>query len=427
MSETTTAIVEGAVVILAIVMGVRLGGIGLGLWGAAGTAILIFAFNDTPGEPPISAFFIIIAVITASAAMQAAGGIDWLVGIAGKIIRRNPSRITYVAPIVTFLFTMGAGTGNIYLSLIPVIYATSYEAKVRPERPLSVSTIASGLGLTASPVAAAMAAMLALVTAKNANFTLSNILMITIPAGLAGTIVASFVMSHRGKDLADDEEYQRRLTEGKISPPAPLEDKQLPPEAKLSAIIFLVGVAFIVLAGLFPALRPNVIPTEEKGVFDPLGMNETIQLTMFVVALIIVMWTHIKPGDVAKQPLISSGLVAAIALFGLAWMTATYLDANPIVITSIGGHRHGAPAVPGGRPVPGVRIDDESVGHDERDRADRSGGAARYRPSSGCGPRWSAASCSRPTAPSSPPSRSTRRGRPVSPTTRWSTRSPSRS
>ena len=336
MSETTTAIVEGAVVILAIVMGVRLGGIGLGLWGAAGTAILIFAFNDTPGEPPISAFFIIIAVITASAAMQAAGGIDWLVGIAGKIIRRNPSRITYVAPIVTFLFTMGAGTGNIYLSLIPVIYATSYEAKVRPERPLSVSTIASGLGLTASPVAAAMAAMLALVTAKNANFTLSNILMITIPAGLAGTIVASFVMSHRGKDLADDEEYQRRLTEGKISPPAPLEDKQLPPEAKLSAIIFLVGVAFIVLAGLFPALRPNVIPTEEKGVFDPLGMNETIQLTMFVVALIIVMWTHIKPGDVAKQPLISSGLVAAIALFGLAWMTATYLDANPIVITSIG-------------------------------------------------------------------------------------------
>ena len=119
MSETTTAIVEGAVVILAIVMGVRLGGIGLGLWGAAGTAILIFAFNDTPGEPPISAFFIIIAVITASAAMQAAGGIDWLVGIAGKIIRRNPSRITYVAPIVTFLFTMGAGTGNIYLSLIP--------------------------------------------------------------------------------------------------------------------------------------------------------------------------------------------------------------------------------------------------------------------------------------------------------------------
>ena len=228
MSETTTAIVEGAVVILAIVMGVRLGGIGLGLWGAAGTAILIFAFNDTPGEPPISAFFIIIAVITASAAMQAAGGIDWLVGIAGKIIRRNPSRITYVAPIVTFLFTMGAGTGNIYLSLIPVIYATSYEAKVRPERPLSVSTIASGLGLTASPVAAAMAAMLALVTAKNANFTLSNILMITIPAGLAGTIVASFVMSHRGKDLADDEEYQRRLAEGKIEPARPARGQAAP-------------------------------------------------------------------------------------------------------------------------------------------------------------------------------------------------------
>ncbi len=336
MSENVTAVVEGAVVIIAIVMGVRLGGIGLGLWGAAGTAVLIFAFKDTPGEPPISAFFIIIAVITASAAMQAAGGIDWLVGIASKIIQRNPSQITYVAPIVTFLFTMGAGTGNIYLSLIPVIYATSYEAKIRPERPLSVSTIASGLGLTASPVAAAMAAMLALVTAKNANFTLSNILMITIPAGIAGTLVASFVMSHRGKNLEDDEEYKRRLAEGKIQEPERVEDKVLPPGAKTSAIIFLVGVAFIVLAGLFPSLRPDVIPTDQKNVFDPLGMNETIQLTMFVVALIIVMWTHIKPGDVARQPLISSGLVAAIALFGLAWMTATYLDNNPVVISSIG-------------------------------------------------------------------------------------------
>jgi anaerobic C4-dicarboxylate transporter DcuA len=186
MSETWTAVIEGAVVILAIVLGVRLGSIGLGLWGAAGTAVLVFAFKDTPGEPPISAFFIIIAVITASSAMQAAGGIDWLVGIASKIIQRNPKQITYVAPIVTFLFTMGAGTGNIYLSLIPVIYSTSYEAGVRPERPLSVSTIASGFGLTASPVAAAMAAMLALVSAKDPSFTLSNILLITIRQGWLG-------------------------------------------------------------------------------------------------------------------------------------------------------------------------------------------------------------------------------------------------
>ena len=337
MSEGWTAIVEGAVVVLAIVMGVRLGSIGLGLWGAAGTAVLIFVFKDTPGEPPISAFFIIIAVITASAAMQAAGGIDWLVRVAGKIIQRNPHQITYVAPIVTLLFTMGAGTGNIYLSLIPVIYATSLEAGVRPERPLSVSTIASGFGLTASPVAAAMAAMLALVEATDASFTLSNILMITIPAGIVGTLTASFVMSRRGKDLADDEEYQRRLAAGEVAPPERTESGPLPAEAKRSALVFLAGVAYIVLAGLFPDLRPNVIPSEESvGVLEPLGMNETIQLVMFIVALVIVMWTKVSPGDVAKQPLIASGLVAAIALFGLAWMTATYLDNNPIVISSIG-------------------------------------------------------------------------------------------
>jgi anaerobic C4-dicarboxylate transporter DcuA/anaerobic C4-dicarboxylate transporter DcuB len=149
-------------------------------------------------------------------------------------------------------------------------------------------------------------------------------------------LLASFVMSHRGKNLEDDEVYQKRLAEGKIKAPEPLEETEIASTGKLSAIIFLVGVAFIVLAGLFPQLRPDVVPTDTKGVFDPLGMNETIQLSMFVVALIIVMWTHVKPGDVAKQPLIASGLVAAIALFGLAWMTATYLDNNPVVISSIG-------------------------------------------------------------------------------------------
>ena len=275
---------------------------------------------------------------------------------------------------------MGAGTGNIYLSLIPVIYATSYEAKIRPERPLSVSTIASGFGLTASPVAAAMAAMLALVTITDKSFTLSNILMITIPAGLAGTLVAAFAMSRHGKDLDDDEEYRQRLADGKVSPPTPPEDIVLLPGAKRSAIIFLAGVAFIVLAGLFPQLRPDVIPTDKKGVFDPLGMNETIQLVMFVVALVIVMWNHVKPGDVAKQPLIASGLVAAIALFGLAWMTATYLDANPIVISSIGDIVTAHPLFLAVALFLVCAHDHEPVGDDQRDRADRSrgvGGADR--------------------------------------------------
>ena len=156
--ETVFVILQAVVVIGAIVLGVRTGGIGLGLWGVVGTLVLVFVFRLPPGSPPVDALFIIIAVITASAAMQAAGGIDYLVAIASKIIQRNRRRLTYVAPLVAFVFTLLAGTSNIYFALIPVIYETAYRNGQRPERALAASTVTSGLGITASPVSAAMAA-----------------------------------------------------------------------------------------------------------------------------------------------------------------------------------------------------------------------------------------------------------------------------
>ena len=107
-------VLELAVVIGSIVMGVRLGGMGLGVWGAVGVAILVFIFRLKPGEIPISAILIILAVITAASTMQAAGGIDFLVGVAAKIIRKQPKYITFVAPLVSYLFVVGAGTSNIF-------------------------------------------------------------------------------------------------------------------------------------------------------------------------------------------------------------------------------------------------------------------------------------------------------------------------
>ncbi|TQM20110.1 anaerobic C4-dicarboxylate transporter family protein, partial [Microbacterium kyungheense] len=160
--ETVLVILQACVVLGAIVLGVRTGGLGLGLWGVVGTTILVFVFRLEPGSPPIDAFFIIIAVITASSAMQAAGGIDYLVSIASKIIQRNPRRLTYVAPVVAFVFTVLSGTSNIFFALIPVIYETAYRNGQRPERALAASTVTSGLGITASPVSAAMAAYLVL-------------------------------------------------------------------------------------------------------------------------------------------------------------------------------------------------------------------------------------------------------------------------
>ena len=334
MNETLTAVVQGAVVIVALVLGVRAGGMGLGLWGAAGTAVLVFIMGDAPGDAPVAAFFIIIAVITASATMQAAGGIDFLVEIASKIIRKSPRRITFVAPIVSFFFTMGAGTSNIFFSLIPVIYATSYSAGVRPERPLSVSNIATGFGLTASPVAAAMAAFLALVQTSDNPVSLAQIIAVTLPAGLLATIAGSLVMNKRGKELKDDPEYQRRLAAGKVAPPSDPGSFQLKPRAALSAYVFLAGVALIVVMGLWDNLRPEVVLGD--GSTAPMGMTETIALIMLSVALIIMVVNKVNPNDIVRQPLISSGLVAAIALLGLAWMTATYLANNPIVVSSIG-------------------------------------------------------------------------------------------
>ena len=334
MNETVTAVVQGAVVIVALVLGVRAGGMGLGLWGAAGTAFLVFIMGDAPGAAPVSAFFIIIAVITASATMQAAGGIDFLVEIASRIIRKNPRRITFIAPIVSFFFTMGAGTSNIFFSLIPVIYSTSYSAGIRPERPLSVSNIATGFGLTASPVAAAMAAFLALVQTSDNPVSLAQIIAVTLPAGLLATIAGSIVMNKRGKELKDDPEYQRRLAAGKVAPPLDPGNVQLKPRAALSAYVFLAGVAFIVVMGLWDGLRPQV--PQDDGSTVPLDMTQTIALIMLSVALIIMVVNRVNPNDIVQQPLIASGLVAAIALLGLAWMTATYLANNPIVVTSIG-------------------------------------------------------------------------------------------
>src|SRR4051812_48751236 len=177
--DTALILLEGAVVILAILLGVRTGGIGLGLWGLVGMAVLVFVFHLPPGDPPTSSMFIILMVITAASTMQSVGGIDYLVEVAKKILKRNPAYIAIIAPFVAFVFTLGAGTGFIYYSLIPVIYAVSYFNKVRPERPLAVAGTASQFAITASPVSAAMATLVGLL--DPVGFGIGDILIIVLP------------------------------------------------------------------------------------------------------------------------------------------------------------------------------------------------------------------------------------------------------
>lgn len=323
-------IAELIVVVLAIFMGTRTSGIGLGVWGLVGVAVLVFVFGEAPGNAPVDAVFIVITVITAASTMQAAGGIDWMVSVAAKVIRRRPKSVVFLAPAMSFLFTVGAGTGNIFYPLLPVIYDVSYQQKIRPERALSVSAVASQVGILCSPVSAATASMVVLLAPQGVD--LGGLLLIMWPASIAGLFVAALVMMRHGKDLDDDPEYQRRLAEGQIKPPVvDAHEKKLPPTAVLSASLFLAGVAVIVFFGLFENLRP-VIGTDDNG--DPLRLSVTviIEVTMGIIAALIFVFCKVKAADVPKQATFAAGIVGAIALFGIAWLANTFVAANQTLI-----------------------------------------------------------------------------------------------
>lgn len=329
MNSTIVIVLEAAVVLAAIALGVRFKGMSIGLFGGLGVLILAFVFGEAPGSLPTSAIFIILAVVTAAATMQVAGGIDWLVQIARGWIRSRPASITYVAPGVSALFTLGAGTGNIYYSLLPVIEEVSYENQIRPERPLAVSPTAAQAALTASPVSSTMAAMVGIMAVE--GFELIDILVITVPSLIVGILVMSFFFSRKGADLADDPEYQRRLAAGEIEPPS-VEDEaaELPSGAQRSAFIFLAGVAVIILMGLFEGLRPS-FPVD-GGELEPLSMTTLIQLVMLSAAVVIVMACGARTALVPKTTIFQSGMVALIALFGVSWLANTFIEANQEVL-----------------------------------------------------------------------------------------------
>src|SRR6188508_1054579 len=214
---TIKLILEFAVIIGALLMGARAGGVALGLWGAVGMLVLVVGFGVPPGAIPGEVILIVLTVIMAASAMEVAGGIDFLVQVAERIIRKNPKQVTIVAPLVTYGFTFAAGTGHIVYPLLPVIYEVAHESGVRPERPMAIATIASQQAITASPVSAATAAMISILATHNVG--LIQILLICVPSTLLAVVVAAFVQLGVGKDLKDDTEYQRRLKAGEITPP----------------------------------------------------------------------------------------------------------------------------------------------------------------------------------------------------------------
>ena len=307
-------------VLVCIIVGARIGGIGLGVMGGLGVAILTFVFGLEPTSPPIDVMLMIAAVISAAGAMQAAGGLDFLVKVAEKILRRHPQYVTLLAPLVTYTFTFLAGTGHVAYSVLPVIAEVARETKIRPERPLGIAVIASQQAITASPISAATVALLGLLAGF--DITLFDILKITIPATLIGVFVGAFASMKVGKELVDDPEYQRRLKSGELdNSHVELNDIKNLFSAKLSVILFIAATVLIVLFGSIPSMRPT---------FDgnTLGMPSLIEILMLTTAAVILLVTKTSGAKAAQGSVFSAGMQAVIAIFGVAWMGDTFINGN---------------------------------------------------------------------------------------------------
>lgn len=313
-------------VLAAIVVGARLGGIGLGVMGGVGLSVLTFIFGLQPTEPPIDVMLMIAAVISAASCMQAAGGLDYMVKIAERLLRRNPSHVTILSPLVTYFFTFIAGTGHVAYSLLPVIAEVATETKIRPERPLGIAVIASQQGITASPISAATVALLGLLAGY--DITLFDILKICVPATLIGVLAGAFFSMRVGKELMEDPEYLHRLENGLIDRKhVELKDVKNMFKARLSVAIFILATVLIVLFGSVSGLRPSF-----NG--QVLGMPILIEILMLTAAAFILLFTHTDGIKATQGSIFPAGMQAVIAIFGIAWMGDTFINGNITELTA---------------------------------------------------------------------------------------------
>lgn len=327
---TALILLQFAIVLDLIFKGARVGGIGLGIYGMVGVFILVFVFGMKPGNLPIDVMLIIVSVITAAAALQAAGGLDYLVGLAAKFLRKHPTHITYFGPLTTWLFCLVAGTAHTCYSLLPIISEIATNSKIRPERPLSVATIAASLGITGSPVSAATAAIISTDLLGDAGIELKDVMMICIPASLIAILVAAFVQNRIGKELVDDEVYKERVAKGIIDPEhdSKLIDEMIKnpnPRAKYAVVAFLLGVLMVVVFGSVPSLRPSFMV---DGMLHRVTMPETIEIVMMSVAALILVVGKANVHDAVKGNVFGAGMNAMVAIFGIAWMGDTFFNGN---------------------------------------------------------------------------------------------------
>lgn len=326
---------ELALFLACIVIGARIGGIGLGTIAGFGLMLFVFVFQLPPGSPPGTVLGMIIAVITALSVMQAAGGLDYLVQTAEKILRRRPHQITFLGPLVTYILVFAAGTQHVIYALLPVISEVSRRAKIRPERPISISVIASLQGVIASPVSAVTVAMSGVLAAK--NVALTQILMVIVPATIAGVAAGILSVWWKGKELEEDPEYLARVKDGKVKPveeTVPLQG-QARSRAIGSCVVFILAILAVVAIGIFPDLRPTYEKVTE-GVTETgqVEMGRAIMILMLCAAGLIMVFFKASPEAAVKGSMMKGGLVALISILGVSWLGSSFFEANQSEIVS---------------------------------------------------------------------------------------------
>ena len=355
-------ILQLMIVLGALWVGSRYGSLALGAISGIGLAILVFCFSLKPGTPPTDVIYIIIAAVTCAGIMQASGGMDWLIQIAEKMLRKHPDRITFLAPLTTFFLTVLVGTGHVVYTLMPIICDIALKKGIRPERPCGVASIASQVGITCSPIAAAVVAFVTISNENGFDISIPGVLMVSIPACLCGLMAAAAASYHRGLDLDKDPEFQKKIADPTqrnyiYGSNATTLDKEIPQSAKNAVFIFLGALAVIVLFAALPELLPSystvkavkgasdltlesgatITPAAlakagvvvegitEKSMAD-LKMNLVIQIVMISAAALMIIFCKASPKKAVAGPVWQSGMVAVVAIYGIAWLADTYFS-----------------------------------------------------------------------------------------------------
>jgi len=327
------------VILICLLLGTRYGGMGLGLISGIGLFILSFVFGLEPGKPPIDVMLTILSVIACASVLQTAGGLNVMLKVAERVLRRHPSYITILAPITTWTLTVLCGTGHVVYTMFPIIYDISIKKGIRPERPMAVASVASQIGIGASPVSVSVVSMVSILAASHGigkAVSILDLLMISIPATFVGVILAALWSMKRGKDLDKDADFQAKIQDPEqkdyiYGNSDTLQDTVLPKEAHWATWIFFAGIAGVILLGSFPSLLPAFGPV---GKVKPMSMTLAIQMVMLIAGAVIMMTCKVNSREISKGPVFQAGMVAIISVFGVAWMTDTFFQSHFTLLKS---------------------------------------------------------------------------------------------